>query len=440
MIADRYEIVQTLGQGAFGRTFLARDTQGGGRLVAIKMLDPRGADLKAFELFDREAAVLRSLRHHGIPEIHETIRARFEGHDASFLVMEYIDGLSLARMIGEGRHLESTEATALLLEILGILDYLHGRVPPILHRDIKPANIIVRPDGSPVVVDFGSVRRVFISPEESGSTIAGTYGYMPYEQYMGQASPSSDLYAVGATMLHMLTGRAPREFMNGEGRIEVPAELPGGARLREVVARMLRSSPSERFASARDARQALLASDAMVLARGGTAITAQRARGMQRRMITVELPDEAPRPLTGETKTHYLRCAHSMWDIMNESDKAAPDFSVSGFASVMFFSVVTAGILPMVFWNLAHDRRRRLKRFFKEGTLATAEILNIEATKLPFEVQGSKVSYEFEADGQILRDADSVLPSISNRWRVGDRIQVLYIADLDYDSVIVSTS
>lgn len=75
-----------------------------------------------------------------------------------------------------------------------MLEYLHERVPPVLHRDIKPANIIVRTNGSPVLVDFGSVRQVFLSADESGSTVAGTYGYMPYVQYMGQASPASDLF------------------------------------------------------------------------------------------------------------------------------------------------------------------------------------------------------------------------------------------------------
>src|SRR5687768_8256087 len=258
MIADRYDIVRTLGQGAFGRTFLARDAQAG-RLVAIKMLDTRGAGLKAFELFEREAAVLRSLRHHGIPEIYEALRANWEGTEASFLVMEYVEGTSLAALIAESRHLEHAEVVHILLELLGILEYLHGRVPPILHRDIKPSNIIVRPNGFAAVVDFGSVRRVFLAPEESGSTVAGTYGYMPYEQYMGQASPSSDLYALAATILHLCTGRPPKDFMTAEGRIEVPGDVPADARLRAVISRMLRPSPPERFASAREVRQALLA-------------------------------------------------------------------------------------------------------------------------------------------------------------------------------------
>src|SRR6185503_314055 len=120
-------------------------------------------------------------------------------------------------------------------ELLGVLDYLHSRVPPVLHRDIKPANLIVRPDGSIARVDFGAVRNVFRSPDEDGSTVVGTHGYMPYEQYMGQASPASDLYALGATLLHLITGRGPSEFATRDGAVEVPADLPGGPVLRNVV-------------------------------------------------------------------------------------------------------------------------------------------------------------------------------------------------------------
>ena len=267
LVGGRYEIVRTLGQGAFGHTFLARDREGD-RAVAIKLLDTRGRnDLKAYELFKREAVVLGAVRHHGIPEVFETFQDMWYGASAAFLVMEYIEGTSLAQVIDEKRGIEGSEVVHVFLELLGILDYLHNRVPPILHRDIKPSNIILRPNGFPALVDFGSVRRVFMTPEETGSTIAGTYGYMPYEQYMGQATPASDLYATAATFLHLLTGRAPREFMNDEGRIQVPENLPGEPRLRGVIERLLRPSPAERFASARpvgpSATSALLTSLAL---------------------------------------------------------------------------------------------------------------------------------------------------------------------------------
>src|SRR5688572_23095569 len=298
VVGGRYEIVRTLGQGAFGHTFLARDRQQD-RIVAIKVLDTRGRpDRKAYELFRREAEVLGTVRHHGIPEVYDTFQDMWYGTPAAFLVMEFIDGTSLAQIIDEKRALDGSEVVNVFLELLGILDYLHSRVPPILHRDIKPSNIILRPNGFPALVDFGSVRRVFMTAEETGSTVAGTYGYMPYEQYMGQATPASDLFATAATFLHLLTGRPPRDFMNDEGRVRVPEALPGEPRLRSVIERLLRPSPAERFTSARDVRNALV---------GSTTLATRPKSASALQQSTPEMDDvmalpPAPRALKGATK------------------------------------------------------------------------------------------------------------------------------------------
>ena len=433
-LAGRYELVRELGHGAFGRTFFGRDRVGD-RPVAIKVLDRRGAaDWKAYELFEREATVLRSLRHQGIPEVHDSFRDTWDGAPAAFLVMEYVEGMSLGQIIEAQRQLEPAEIVHVFLELLGILDYLHGRVPPVLHRDIKPSNIIVRADGTPALVDFGSVRRVFLGAEESGSTVVGTYGYMPYEQYMGQASPASDLYALGATMLHLLTGRPPRDFMTGEGRIEVPDPLPGDPRLAPIVARMLRTSPAERFASARDVQRALLApvSDAPVPARGPIA----------RDLVLAGLAPlgSAPRTLEGPAAELLDRVAPTAWELMDTSSKQADRVGVMDLLSLVFFSVVTAGILPLLFFSMARARRRRLRHFLREGSPAVAELLRIRMEPTAFAQELARVSYEFEADGQLHRDSDQVLPAIADRWQPGDRVQVLYLPHEGYDSVIVSAS
>jgi serine/threonine protein kinase len=202
-IAGRFDIVRAVGRGAFGRTYLAHDRLHG-REVALKLLDPRGtAEWKARELFEREATVLRGLRHQGVPEIVDATDVEWQGRRSPMLVLEYVAGASLADIIDAGHSMDSADVLRLLLELLGVVEYLHGRVPPVLHRDIKPANVIVRGDGTPVLVDFGAVRQIFLEASEEGSTVAGTYGYMPYEQYMGQASPASDLFALGATFLHL---------------------------------------------------------------------------------------------------------------------------------------------------------------------------------------------------------------------------------------------
>jgi hypothetical protein len=433
-VAGRYELVRELGHGAFGRTFLARDRTSD-RAVAIKVLDRRrAADWKAYELFEREAAVLRSLRHQGVPEVHDSFRDVWDGGPAAFLVMEYVDGVSVGEMIEGKRQLEPAEIVHAFLELLGILDYLHSRVPPVLHRDIKPSNIILRPDGTPALVDFGSVRRVFLGPDEAGSTVVGTYGYMPYEQYMGQASPASDLYALGATFLHLLTGRPPRDFMTPEGRIQVPDPLPGDPRLTPIVARMLRPSPPDRFASARDVRQALLTPSEVM----------QAAANLPSRRDAV-MPDltqlgPAPRTVDGPAAELLDRVAPTAWELMDTSAKRAAQVGIADVLSLVLFSIVTAGVLPLMFFGMARARRRRLRHFLREGRPGVAEVLSIRTEPTAFAQELARVSYQFEADGFIHRDADQVLPAIGDRWQTGDRVQILYLPHADYDSVIVSTS
>ena len=448
IVGGRYEILHVLGQGAFGRTFLARDT-GNDRQVAIKLLDARDAvTWKAREMFEREADVLRSLRHHGIPEVFDLVHDDWNGSPALMLVMEYIEGVSLALMIEERRALDPADVVHWFLELLGILEHLHGRVPPILHRDIKPSNIIVRPDGIPALVDFGSVRRVYLGPDEMGSTVAGTFGYMPYEQYMGRASPASDLYALGATFLHLLTGRGPRDFMTDEGRLEVPESLPGDRRLRPLIARLLEPAPADRFASAAEVRHALLAAPAAAITlapRPSRAVSAEPSRASTEPPRGLAVPAAGtlllaptPRKLTRPLRDLLEWAAPSMWDLMDSSAKPGDEPGVVDWLGFLFFSAITAGVMPLVFLGMSSARRRRVRRFLREGMLATAEILEIAQESTAFGEKIARVTYQFEADGR-RRDADRVHPAIAHRWQPGDLIYVLYIEREDYDSVIIST-
>lgn len=431
-IADRYEVIQPLGRGSFGQTLLARDAVAG-RLVTMKVLHPRAAkNWKAFELFEREAATLRELRHHGIPAVYEAFRAPWDGTEAAFLVLEYVEGASLAEVIASGRSLDTAEVIHLALGLLAVLEYLHTRVPPILHRDIKPANVIVRPDGSPALVDFGAVRTVFRDADESGSTVVGTYGYMPYEQFMGQASPASDLYALGATLLHLVTGRAPPEFMGDAGRLEVPDALPCGEPLRGVLARLLAPAPLDRFQSAREVRSALL---------GGVSNPAASAPLVTpTAAIPVLALAPVPRPLTGETAALLKRVATSPWQLMAPEEKPGSGWSAADVFLVGLFSILTAGVMPAVFYSIYRSRKRRLERFLEHGLPATAHVLDMGSEEIAFDKHLTRVRYEFMADGRRHRDADQVMPYIAERWDRGSPIQILYLPDRDYDSVIISTS
>src|SRR6185295_14519102 len=140
------------------------------------------------------------------------------------------------------------EILRFLRDASGVLDYLHGRAPPVIHRDIKPNNVIRRPDGSFAIVDFGAVRDR-LRPE-GGSTVVGTFGYMAPEQFQGRALPATDVYALGATAIAMLTGEEPEALPHKGLAIDVNAALGRRASpaMVRVLSSMLAPDPDQRAA------------------------------------------------------------------------------------------------------------------------------------------------------------------------------------------------
>jgi hypothetical protein len=241
----RFVLLESIGEGAQGRTFAGvdlRQPQGGERAVAIKRFEVRGAtSWKEVELAEREARVLQSLSHPKLPAYID----HFEENGALYLVMEKIDGESLGAYRRRGARLAEEEVWRLLRDAAAVLDYLHGRVPPVIHRDLKPGNVIRRPDGSFAFVDFGAVRDK-LRPK-GGSTVVGTFGYMAPEQVQGRALPASDVYAIGATAIAMLTGREPEELPHRGLAIDVRQALRGrDPNLVRVLEKMLEPDPDRR--------------------------------------------------------------------------------------------------------------------------------------------------------------------------------------------------
>jgi hypothetical protein len=237
----RYVIVGSLGEGSQGQTFDGVDRREG-RPVAIKRFDVRAAKTwKDAELAEREARVLQSLSHPKLPRYMDY----FEEDGALYLVMEKIEGESLAAMRKRGAVLDEADVVRLLRDASEVLDYLHRRAPPVIHRDLKPGNVLRRPDGSFAFVDFGAVREK-LRPD-GGSTVVGTFGFMAPEQFQGRALPASDVYAVGATALSMLTGRQPEDLPHKGLAIDVRAALSGRTPgLVDVLGAMLDPDPDRR--------------------------------------------------------------------------------------------------------------------------------------------------------------------------------------------------
>jgi eukaryotic-like serine/threonine-protein kinase len=222
-ILQRYEVQEQLGKKAGRRTVLAQDTQTG-QMVIIKLLsfssDFVWEDLK---LFEREAETLKSLSHQAIPSYVDYFEIQ-EGNRSCALVQTYIKGKSLEQYMQTEVLFTEEQLQDIAEQLLQILIYLHEQHPPVIHRDIKPSNIILvegsdKEVGKVYLVDFGSVQTL-ASKAGKTVTVVGTYGYMPPEQFGGYATPASDLYSLGATLIALATGTHPADLPQKDMRLE----------------------------------------------------------------------------------------------------------------------------------------------------------------------------------------------------------------------------
>ncbi len=265
VLKGRYQIESILGEGGMGTVYLARDLLTD-RLRAIKELfpDPLAdeARLQAARLqFRREAEALSKLRHSNIPRVSDY----FDIDENDYLVMDFIEGESLADILGHKKRPTERLTYAWLEQILDALDYCHRH--QVLHRDVKPANIILTPEGRVMLVDFGLIK-VYDPHNPRTATIVrglGTPEYTPLEQYdagAGHTDARSDIYGLGATLYHLLTGQAPQPVSQ---RILNPDTQPALQQLNpkispwmaQFVQRAMAIHPQDRFESIREMRREL---------------------------------------------------------------------------------------------------------------------------------------------------------------------------------------
>jgi tetratricopeptide (TPR) repeat protein len=246
-LAERYTVLRRLGSGGMATVFLAEDSRLG-RDVAIKRLhtDAPGASLKRFR---REARLGAALNHPNVVAVHDTIATE----DGALIVMEYVDGPSLAELAAAGP-MRPERALPILRSVAEALDHAHAE--GVVHRDVKPANVLVRDDGVVKLADLGIAKAVGATQITSEGSVIGTLPYMAPERLRGPGAggPESDVYALAAVAYELLSGRPPREARSEETVDRVPdlrAGWPDGpGRAIAVLERGLDPDPARRQPSA----------------------------------------------------------------------------------------------------------------------------------------------------------------------------------------------
>jgi serine/threonine protein kinase len=265
VLNGRYEIVRRIGGGGMGAVYLAKDRNLGDAPRAVKEmveshLDPVQHE-KAIGDFKRESLLLTSLEHPSIPTIYDY----FYDDAASrfYLVMKYISGGDLASRLRSALHgrLDEKTVTDWGMQVADVLEYLHSRPKPIIYRDLKPANLMIDGNtGRVMLIDFGIAR--WVTQQEKGVTAVGTMGYAPPELFSGRVQPASDVYSLGATMFHLLTGADPQDnpllifdFSKNPRPRQIAPSL--STEMEQILMRAVEYRPDDRFRTAGELRNEL---------------------------------------------------------------------------------------------------------------------------------------------------------------------------------------
>ena len=220
---------------------------------AVKEVKKKGNGIKdeiVINSLMAEANMVKSLDHPALPRIVDII----DREDTIYIVMDFIEGESLDKILTENGPLPEEEVINWACQVCDVLDYLHSRTPPIIYRDLKPSNLMLKPNGVICIIDFG-IAREYKEMNTSDTNILGTKGYAPPEQYSGQTDERSDIYALGMTMHHLLTGIDPRK---GEPYIPVRQVNPGLSEgIEAIIDKCTEPAAENRYRNCRDLKRDL---------------------------------------------------------------------------------------------------------------------------------------------------------------------------------------
>lgn len=254
VLDGKYKILNQIGEGGMSTVYLAMNEKANRQWAVkeIKKKRPYNFALMKQGIL-REMALLRSLSHPMIPRICDVI----EEHDAIYIVMDYIEGKTLRKLLEEEGAQEERYVIEWAKQLCQVLAYLHSRIPPVIYRDMKPSNIMLKPNGDLMLIDFG-ISREFCREHTEDTICLGTQGYAAPEQYGGgQSDERTDLYGLGATLHHMVTGESPNK-RQGAGFLpirQIRPELSEG--LEQIIKKCLEKNPEDRYQSSREVWYAL---------------------------------------------------------------------------------------------------------------------------------------------------------------------------------------
>ncbi|MHC5773761.1 protein kinase domain-containing protein [Nostoc sp.] len=276
LLRNRFRVIRVLSdEGGFGRTYLSEDVDKLNERCVIKQLAPKfqgtWSQKKAMELFAEEAQRLQDLGEH--PQI-PTLLAYFEQEGCLYLVQQYINGENLLKELQQRKGYNAREIQSILLDLLPILKFIHDR--KVIHRDIKPENIIRhKSDGRLSLIDFGSSKQFTAKVQHKSGTSIGSHGYSPLEQIRdGKAFPASDLFGLGATCFHLLTGNSPFQLWMESGYAWVSnwreyLRSPLTPELDFVIDKLLKKDIQERYQSADEVLRDLIPKQLLALPPAG---------------------------------------------------------------------------------------------------------------------------------------------------------------------------
>jgi hypothetical protein len=374
LLRERYELGEPIAEGTFDITLQATDRHSDETVAVKRVCLSDLGDWASLEALEREARLLRGLDHPGVPSFIEAFEGEHEGKPAFYFVAKHVEGETLAERIARGARWTNQQAHDLVTAVLEILTALHELSPRVIHRDIKPDNVVIRSDGSVVLVGFGAVQ----DPSGASPTIVGTPGYMPPEQAVGVADPRSDLYALAATMVHAVTHRPPAEVVAEGARSQVGV----GARVRalagidenlsRVLERMLEPVPDQRFSSARAVLAALADPHGAEPAPPRPSLVLHEASEQALAIAA------APRPLTRAVRARldFVRALQTMnrRSLVTLCSVAGAFAIIGAMARVMWVVPLALGFIMVSFFTWPLRARNSARRLYASGDVARGEV------------------------------------------------------------------